>query len=384
MAFNFWTGVSTVAGALRRRVWIDELRFKWYANFYIVLVGPAGVASKSTAIAPGMRMLSKVDGVVFGPQSMTWQALVNSLAEASQDVTTIGPNGKPDITTTSPITIPVSEMGTFFKMEDSVMMDVLTALWDSPDGPWKHRTLSSGDTIIENPWLNVIACTTPTWLKTHFPVQMIGGGFASRVLFIYADSKRRLVPYPSREIRPIDYYEKETLLVEDLREIASLKGPYLLTDAAAAWGERWYNKHWTEQRPEHLASDRFSAYLSRKQTYIHKLAIILAASKREKLIKELEDLEESLELINSIEPSMLKVFESIGQVDEARRTSELIGYLRTYRTLTSSELWGLVCNVMTQKEFKTTLQAAVSSGQLQITTKDGKRAVTLVRRRKES
>ncbi len=42
--FHFWTGVSVVAGALRRQVWIDQRYFQWTPNFYIVLVGPAGVS----------------------------------------------------------------------------------------------------------------------------------------------------------------------------------------------------------------------------------------------------------------------------------------------------------------------------------------------------
>jgi len=37
---SFWTGVSTIAGALRRRCWIDQTYFKWFANFYVILVAP--------------------------------------------------------------------------------------------------------------------------------------------------------------------------------------------------------------------------------------------------------------------------------------------------------------------------------------------------------
>ena len=58
--FHFWTGVSTIAGALRRRVWIDQRYFQWTPNFYIVLVGPAGVAAKSTSLRSGMKLLEKL------------------------------------------------------------------------------------------------------------------------------------------------------------------------------------------------------------------------------------------------------------------------------------------------------------------------------------
>src|SRR6516165_5851867 len=84
--FHFWTGVSVLAGALRRRVWIDMKKFQWTPNFYVILVGPPGVAAKSTSISMGMSLLSKVQGVRFGPESMTWQALAKDLADSIEHV----------------------------------------------------------------------------------------------------------------------------------------------------------------------------------------------------------------------------------------------------------------------------------------------------------
>ena len=56
MHMHFWSGVSAVAGALRRRVWIDQAYFKWYPNFYIVLVAPPGIVSKSTTVGIAMNL----------------------------------------------------------------------------------------------------------------------------------------------------------------------------------------------------------------------------------------------------------------------------------------------------------------------------------------
>jgi len=80
--FHFWTGVSVLAGALRRRVWIDMKKFQWTPNFYVILVGPPGVAAKSTSISMGMSLLTQVPSIRFGPESMTWQALAKDLEDA--------------------------------------------------------------------------------------------------------------------------------------------------------------------------------------------------------------------------------------------------------------------------------------------------------------
>ena len=83
-SFHFWTAVSTLAGALRRRVWQDQLLFQWIPNFYIVFVAPAGIATKSTTLNFGMNLLEKVPDVVFGPESGSWQGLGDALADSTQ------------------------------------------------------------------------------------------------------------------------------------------------------------------------------------------------------------------------------------------------------------------------------------------------------------
>jgi len=81
---HFWTGVSTLAGALRRKVWVDMGYFKWFPNFYIILVAPPGIVSKSTTAGIGMSLLRQVPDIQFGPDVITWQALVQSFAESTK------------------------------------------------------------------------------------------------------------------------------------------------------------------------------------------------------------------------------------------------------------------------------------------------------------
>ena len=80
----FWVGVSAVAGALRRKVWIDQAYFRWHPNFYIILVAPPGIVSKSTTASIAMRLLRRVPRIKFGPDVVTWQALVGAFAEATE------------------------------------------------------------------------------------------------------------------------------------------------------------------------------------------------------------------------------------------------------------------------------------------------------------
>src|SRR5215831_7830383 len=102
---HFWCGVSAVAGAIRRKAYIEMGYFRWYPNFYIILVAPPGIVSKSTTASIAMRLLRQVPGVKFGPDVVTWQALVTAFAEA-QELFDVG-NG--NLETMSAITIESSE-----------------------------------------------------------------------------------------------------------------------------------------------------------------------------------------------------------------------------------------------------------------------------------
>lgn len=376
LPFHFWTGVSTLAGVLRRRIWRDEYMFKWTPNFYVILVGPAGVVTKSTSIDLGINLLRKVPDIKFGPESLTWQALGESFMDAMHYVKWTNEKGEDAPFKMSALTIPISELGTFLNVEDTKFVSFLTTMWDGREHPFQHKTRSQELIDIERPWLNIIGATTPAWIRNNIPDKMIGEGLMSRVVFIYGDHKRHLTAYPSRVVRGQDHLDMETKLVEDLVEISKLVGPVNLTNEAFAWGEDWYKKH-NESRPAHLASERYGGYLARKQSHIHKLAMVLAVSKRDDLLIQKEDLVEADLILTEAEQSMIKVFESMGVVDEARRVAELLAFVRVHKWITPKDLYRMCHNTMSQADFTHALRSGVESELFKVETKGGVRGVSL-------
>jgi hypothetical protein len=374
-AFHFWTGVGTIAGALRRRVWIDMRYFQWTPNFYIVLVGPPGIATKSTSIRIGTHLLEAVDGIKFGPQSMTWQSLTQTLEQSVEYVKYFNGSGVEQLQAMSPITCSVPELGTFLKMDDTALIDVLIDMWDGQLATWGHRTKTAGNIEIKNPWLNVLACTTPAWLETNFPSAMIGGGLTSRIMFVYGDKKRHLVAYPDEHLIEHDYNDQKKKLIADLRSIALMTGGYSISDDARKWGTKWYEDLWAK-RPADMANERYSGYLSRKQTHMHKLAIVLAAAQRDKLVIEEVDLREADALLSTIEPHMIKVFESVGVVDESRHVAAILSYVRAYNWIEINVLFSLLRNNMTERDFRNAVRIAVEQTLIIPESRNGKRGVT--------
>lgn len=375
LEFHFWTGVSTIAAALRRRVWKDELHFKWTPNFYIVFVGPAGVVTKSTTLNIGRKLLTKIPGIVFGPDSMTWHGLAKDFQRAVE-YCVYKHNGKDEKILMSPLTCSVSELGTFLRPDDVGLISFLTDVWDGKEHSFRHTTLSSGEIVIENAWLNIIAATTPSWLQNNFPAGLIGEGIGSRIIFIYADTKRHLTAYPSRAKPLADYEDTERKLLEDLVEMSTMIGPYDLTPDAYLWGENWYKVHNQGRQNTSMASGRYGGYLARKQTHLHKLAMVLAAAKRNDLIIERGDLIEADTILTATETSMIRVFESMGVVDEAKHVAELVAFVKAHQWITARDLYRLCYNIMSEKDFKQALKISIDGDLLEVSNRNGMNGVS--------
>ena len=332
----FWAGVSAVAGCLRRKVWIDQAYFKWYPNFYIVFVAPPGIVSKSTTAGVSMNLLRQVPDIKFGPDVVTWPALVSGFAKAAEGFEYNG-----DLLTMSAMTLESSEFGNLLNPQDKDMVDLLVSLWDGKQGAFKKETKNSGNDAIENPWINLIACTTPSWIAGNFPEYMIGGGFTSRCIFVYADKKEKYVAYPGLSVpKHLDSLAND--LVEDLGHIArTLVGEYRLTPQAIEWGEDWYHRHYTV-RSINLEDDRFGGYIARKQTHIHKLAMVLAASSSDSMWLTDEHLQIADQMVTDLEPDMQYVFEKIGKSDLSLYTERLVSYVQARGRIPYHEAYAYV------------------------------------------
>lgn len=366
--FNFWTGVWAIGGALRRKVFLDMGHFQWVPNFYIFLVAPPGIVSKSTTLNIGASMLREIEAVKFGPEAVTWQALVEALAGAREEVSLEGNVGLKIETVLFPmscISIAAGELGTLIQPSNREMIDALVSLWDGKQAPWEKWTKTSGRDLIVNPFINIASCTTPSWIAQNFPEELVGGGFISRCLFIYGEKKRELIAYPMDKLPP-DFVATRTKLIHDLEIISTLAGRVKLTKDALDYGRSWYDIHNTEMASPETA--RFATYRARKQTHIHKLAIVLSAAERDDLIVDAKTLEKAKNLVELTEPSLKKVFDAIGLEGAGKRLSLVMQILLSHGKMTKTALFALLCYKMSSEEFDLAVQAGQRANLIKLYT----------------
>lgn len=326
---HFWGGVGALAGVLRRRVWIDMKRFMWVPSFYIIYVAPPGIVAKSTTADIAMDLLRSVPGIKFGPNSITWQALVTAFAGASEMFEY--PPASGEWQPMSPLTLVASELGSLINLQDRDMVNLLIELWDGKKSYAKITKMSGNDTI-EAPWINLQGCTTPHWIADNMPPATIGGGLSSRCIFLYADAKESYIAYVDETVGKEDL-ETRAALIQDLEHIAiTLCGPYTISEPARKWGRAWYENFW-KLATERMDDQMLEGYAARKQTHMHKLAMVIAASQRDERIITEDDLQLANVMLEDLERDMPKVFSRIGKTEDSLHVERFITTIQKHGKL---------------------------------------------------
>ena len=67
--FHRWVGLSILAAAMSKKVWLNLGRIKVFPNLYIVLVAEPGIARKSQAISYGIELMNEIDNIHINNKS---------------------------------------------------------------------------------------------------------------------------------------------------------------------------------------------------------------------------------------------------------------------------------------------------------------------------
>lgn len=223
----------------------------------------------------------------------------------------------------------------------------------------------SGNDIIEAPWINLQAGTTPHWIADNMPQAMIGGGLSSRCIFVYGDKKDKYVAYVDEQISEGDA-EMRRLLIEDLEQIAMLCGRFTISKDARVWGRAWYARFWKDAASR-MDDQMLEGYASRKQTHIHKVAMVISASRGDSLIITAEDLQLANTMLEDLEQDMHKVFSRIGRTENSLHAERFIDFVNRKGSISYTEAYKMIHIYFPDfRDFEGILTGAVRSGQIML------------------
>ena len=367
--FHKWVGLSAIASVLARKVWLEIGRLKIYPNMYVVLTAEPGVARKTQAINYMTPLLQEVAGVKLSADAITKEALTMDIA-ASMDSAML-PDGT--IIEHCSLSIISKEFESFLgqKKDNTKMLVFLTDIFDAPD-KWEYRTKGSGEDNAVAAYVNLLAATTPGSIASSLPVQAIGGGLTSRVMFVWAKGRQKKVTAPKKPPR-----ELQERIIQDLVSISRITGPYTLSkECFKAW-DTWYQGY-DEENEGRLAQDKaFRGWYSRKPLYIQKLAMINAAMRTSNRIIEWESFAQAIADVEEVEENMGKTFNAVGRSELSPDVNTVLVEIQTRKVVSEAALLQIMWRDVDAKKFDNVIETAIRTGKVRrdFQGPDGERGV---------
>lgn len=301
VSFRRWTAIAVIAAALQRKCRLSWGTLTFFPNMYIVLVAPSGRARKGTAMGPGLKLLEDL-GVNLAAEAVTREALIRALKESEA----MHQNEQGGIEYHSSLTIYSPELAVFLGYKNEQLLSDLTDWYDCRRR-WTYRTKTQGTDEIARIWVNLFGATTPSLLQTTLPMNAIGGGLTSRMIFVYEQDKGKTVPtpFPTRREK-----ELEELLKRDLERINLMHGVFKPTQAFV---EHWAEWYMVADQNQPFNDERLAGYCERRPNHIMKLAMIISASRRDDMIVDLDDLKEAIVILEEVERKMPNALGGVGR-----------------------------------------------------------------------
>ena len=121
-----------------------------------------------------------------------------------------------------------------------------------------------------------------------------------------------------------------------------------------------------------MQDDRFGGYLARKQTFIHKVAMILAASQRDELVIHKSDLETAAVMVTDLEGEMINVFSKIGMTEVAAASQRLLDFIRRERKVPYEVAYRFIHSQFPQfRDYEDMVKGLIQAGYVQLIAAPG-------------
>lgn len=332
---HLWVAISIIAAAMERKVFLNAGHFTIFPNLYVFIIGESGVVRKSTSTGIGVELLREIQNVSIMSERVTAAALLQQMQRSHREIQI-----EKRIEKQSAVFCYASELVVLLREVYGSISELLTTFYDcSPrdsSKPWVYETKGEGALRIYGPCLNILGASTPAWLAKAIPANEMEGGFSSRVIFVVErENPDNFVAWPelSKEIESM-----RPQLIEDLEQIACLRGNFTKTKEAHEFYEKWYIEHKTNAIRKANADGRFTGYHGRKPTTVVKLAMILSASEGNSMEFDKRHIEMAIKLCDDLEASMYDAFGSSGNNRLGEGMFKIVELMMQRKRMTHTEI----------------------------------------------
>ena len=214
------------------------------------------------------------------------------------------------------------------------MLGFLCQAWDQDT--YTYGTKNKGTNTIKDMCISLIGATVPDYIRRidRNADASVAGGFTSRCVFVYADKKSKELPYAEPLDKNPKSYAKYQKLLLDLEHISKLKGEYTLSTGARMAFRNFYS----ETSPLAEDTDAVLFFKGRMKAHVHKLALILSASKHDSPEIREQEMKDAIWLVRQIKTQIARVFRGIGSSELAEPTARIQLAIEKHGMVTKREL----------------------------------------------
>ena len=328
LMFRKWAGISAIAAALQRKVRLDlGLSLTFYPNLYIVLVGPSATG-KGTAMKFASDIIEQIPTIKLSAQATSLQALIRRMNQTNLTDVNVETGEQ---SYHSSLTIFSTEFTVFLGYHNQELIAALCEWYDCHNR-WTYETIARKKEEVIGVWVNLFAGTTPDSIQASLPIESIGGGLTSRIIFIVEEKRGKLVIVPTKTDKEV---QLQQMLVYDLESINQLSGPMTYTQE---WMELYAD--WciyaAANKPFH--DRKFDGYCGRRRKHLITLAMISSASRSDDMIITGDDFQRASMLLAEAEIKMGTVFKGMGRSGSADVVHDAIVFV-TNSKIPDIPLW---------------------------------------------
>jgi hypothetical protein len=301
--YHLWCAYIMLAAAVHKRVYVPVGQLKIAPNLYVGLIGSQG-SRKTTAKDSAMDLFTETFPdypILSSVQSREDVIKYMNNEENSFKFTDI--EGKEQIV--RPVVGFINELMNFFSVDPTKSVQFFTDIYDAKR--FKSSTIKRGLEDLVNPCVNFLACATPEWIIENMKGNIISGGWARRIIYVYETARSKAIAFPER---PPGYTEVALALMEHLRLVSQTTGVFEWDEDARAYYTEWY-EHIHSNPP---ADKMMAAFYESLHIQAIKVAALLALARRPIQLRITKDnFELSVACLKVLEKNMPKLFAAAGQ-----------------------------------------------------------------------
>lgn len=356
-SYHIWSALVALSAALGLNWPNVTTNTPIFNNLFVILIAAQGSTRKSTSLKVARNLIRDDDllreYVTVASETESEAALLETFAESAKR------NPKKHAN----FFVANHELHNLVVTSGVDIINTLMSIYDE-NTSFAKNLKSSGRLIIESPYLNLLAATTPTYLGTAFTEDIRNSGMTSRTIFVYEEKSRFLNP-----IYNLGGEDLRRKLVGDLRTIAQM--PFETISFESRAFKNIYKPIYMdrERREKESPYALQKAFIARSDNHLIKVSALFALSRGHNVV-ESEDLERAIAILDDIEKDLPTVDQLLGQDKHASTKQNFEVWMKHCRKVTLSAVYHRYRKEMNIAEVDSMVGQYVAARMI---TNDGKR-----------